>query len=128
MADPGDFGFVVWLMNHSPVHRSWNVIDLNAYVLAPIERDLAAVDPESLAFASWAFLSDEAHERRLKGYKIKPEDWQSGPHCWCMDVIAPFGGGSEFMRQMLAIARAEGVKRIWFNRRAKNRFGVSLDV
>jgi len=54
-----------------------------------------------VAFASWAYL-DEAAEARIKQNikKLAPVDWKSGENLWLIDMIAPFGGGDEAVKEL----------------------------
>ncbi len=43
-----------------------------------------------VAFATWAYLSDEAEERMQQGVRrLGPADWKSGDNLWLMDLVAP---------------------------------------
>lgn len=54
-----------------------------------------------ISFVSWAFL-DEAAEKRLfdNGGKLRPEDWNSGDRLWIIDIVAPFGGVENMLRDI----------------------------
>jgi hemolysin-activating ACP:hemolysin acyltransferase len=46
------------------------------------------------AFVSWAYLSEEAETRFLRGDRLTTQDWMSGDRLWLMDLVAPYGQGS----------------------------------
>jgi len=47
----------------------------------------------TLAFITWAFLSDELDAAMTQGkVDLKPEDWHSGSHLWFMDALSPYPG------------------------------------
>ena len=49
-----------------------------------------------VAFASWAFLNEEAEARIRQDIRaLTQDDWKSGDQPWLIDMIAPFGGLDE---------------------------------
>jgi cytolysin-activating lysine-acyltransferase len=54
-----------------------------------------------ISFISWAFL-DEAAEKRLfqNGGKLRPEDWSCGDRLWIIDIVAPYGGVENMLRDI----------------------------
>jgi cytolysin-activating lysine-acyltransferase len=49
----------------------------------------------------WAFADDEVAKRLSEGAtKLRPQDWKSGDQLWVVDVIAPFGGAEEMVREL----------------------------
>jgi cytolysin-activating lysine-acyltransferase len=43
-------------------------------------------------------LSKDIEEEMIKGRrKLKPHEWRTGDQPWLIDLIAPFGGGDEFL-------------------------------
>ena len=32
--------------------------------------------------------------------KLRPQDWKSGDHLWVVEVIAPFGGAEEMVKDL----------------------------
>ena len=54
-----------------------------------------------LAFASWAFLNEETEKRMVAGKgRIGPGAWTSGDRLWLMDLIAPFGGREDALKEL----------------------------
>jgi cytolysin-activating lysine-acyltransferase len=96
-------GPVSWLMMHSPAHKFLFVADYEWRIMPPIALDQAKLymkDEAPLAFASWAFLSPEAAERYRRTGKLAPADWKSGDEAWLVDLIAPFGGVDELLKDL----------------------------
>ena len=49
----------------------------------------------------WASVSDEVAERLAQGTtKLRPQDWKSGDKLWVVEVIAPFGGADEMVKDL----------------------------
>ena len=86
-------------------HRRYQFIgDLEWLLLPPLvtgQCKLYMKKEYPISFISWAFL-DEAAEKRLfaNGGKLRPEDWKSGDRLWLMDVVAPFGGVENMLRDI----------------------------
>lgn len=86
-------------------HRRYQFIgDLEWLLLPPLvlgQCKLYMKKEYPISFVSWAFL-DETAEKRLfaNGGKLRPEDWKSGDRLWLMDVVAPFGGVENMLRDI----------------------------
>jgi cytolysin-activating lysine-acyltransferase len=51
----------------------------------------------------WGHVSDEVEERLKTGTsRLRPQDWKSGDRLWVVEVIAPFGGAEEMVRDLKA--------------------------
>jgi hemolysin-activating ACP:hemolysin acyltransferase len=49
----------------------------------------------------WASVSDEVAEYLSVGTtKLRPQDWKSGDKLWVVEVIAPFGGAEEMVKDL----------------------------
>ena len=57
-------------------------------------------DEAAIAYASWAFLSPEAAERYRATGRLAPGDWKSGSEAWLIDLVAPFGGGGDVIKDV----------------------------
>ncbi|BCS88456.1 toxin-activating lysine-acyltransferase [Pseudodesulfovibrio sediminis] len=45
--------------------------------------------------------SDEVEERLAAGAsRLKPDDWKSGEQLWLVDLVAPFGGGEDILKEL----------------------------
>jgi cytolysin-activating lysine-acyltransferase len=54
-----------------------------------------------VAFASWAYLTEEAEGRLLNGArKLSPVDWKAGDRLWMIDLICPFGGAEKIVEEL----------------------------
>ena len=51
----------------------------------------------------WATVDDEVAKRLAQGTtKLRPQDWKSGDQRWVVEVIAPFGGAEEMVKDLKA--------------------------
>ena len=49
----------------------------------------------------WATVSDEVEANLMAGTtKLRPQDWKSGDKLWVVEVIAPFGGAEEMVKDL----------------------------
>lgn len=72
-------------------HRTMTLSEVVRKIIPPLERGYYAhifLDGELRAFASWGFFSDEAAKKWKGAGYIQPQDWNSGPNIWLVDVIA----------------------------------------
>jgi cytolysin-activating lysine-acyltransferase len=100
------FGSIAMSMMVLPRYRNQTLADLQHLILEPLIKDRIATawparreaDPlaDMAGVAIWASVSDEADQRITEQVKagvfpirLKPEDWNSGPNNWLLDVIAP---------------------------------------
>ena len=96
-------GPIAWLCMNSPQHRNQFIADLEWRVMPALVLDQAKLymrDEAPVAYASWAFLSPEAAERYRATGRLVPADWKSGPEAWLIDLVAPFGGGGEVLKDV----------------------------
>lgn len=86
-------GGIALLMAGTPSHRHLSMADLEWLVLPAITNRQIRVfrtRGRAAAYASWAFLTEEAEQRLLGAEpRLKPEDWRSGDRAWIIDLIAP---------------------------------------
>lgn len=91
----------IGLMIASPRHRHLFLADLEWVLLPPLalkQFRLFTKDGRPVAFATWAFVSEEVAARLEAGAgKLKPSEWKSGDKCWIVELVAPFGGKEEFL-------------------------------
>ncbi len=58
--------------------------------------------------AFWATVGAEVEERLAAGTsRLRPQDWKSGDRLWVVEVIAPFGGAEEMVKDLKARVFAE---------------------
>lgn len=99
-------GEVAWLMMQNPNHKYMYLADLEWLVLPAVTNKqfrLFKKDNVPIAYISWAYLDIESENRLIAGApKLRPGDWAQGDEskAWLIDVIAPFGGGDEFVRHL----------------------------
>ena len=100
----GMLGSVAWLMMHSPAHKHLFLTDLEWLVLPPVLLQQFRVFRRNnvpFAYVSWGYLSEDVEKRLTNGErKLGPADWKSGDRVWLIDLIAPFGGLDEVVKQL----------------------------
>lgn len=97
-------GQVCTLMAVSPGHKHLALADLEWLVMPAISSRqfrLFRANGQPIGFISWAFLDDEAELRlrRPRPY-LRPADWRSGPKCWLVDIVAPFGHAEAILTEL----------------------------
>lgn len=97
-------GEIVWLMSQSPLHKQFFISDLEWFVMTPVLlqqfRTYYASD-KPIGVVLWASVSDQVAERFAQGTtKLRPQDWKSGDNLWVVEVIAPFGGAEEMVKDL----------------------------
>lgn len=97
-------GEVTWLMSQSPLHKRFFIEDLEWFVMTPAllqQFRLFYAQDRPLGVVLWATVSPEV-EQMLKGgtTKLRPQDWKSGDQAWVVEVIAPFGGAEEMVKDL----------------------------
>ena len=103
--DPsGLLGAAVWLMLSSSAHKHLFVTDFEWLVVPPIlakQFRLFRRNNVPVGFISWALLDDEVEARIINGsVKLAPNEWTIGKKFWIIDVIAPFGGGDDMLKDL----------------------------
>ena len=97
-------GDVVWLMTQSPAHKHLFIADMEWLVLPPLmlrQCSLLRQGGRPFAFISWATVSEEVEARISKGQlRMGPADWRSGENAWIIDLVAPFGGGEQALKEI----------------------------
>lgn len=98
-------GHGIWLMSQVATHKHFFIADIEWMLVPPVATGqfrLWRNEGLPVGFATWALLSDEAEKRILEGgiRRLAPNDWNSGENVWLMDVIAPFGGREEAVREI----------------------------
>ncbi|MBW4617626.1 MAG: toxin-activating lysine-acyltransferase [Desmonostoc vinosum HA7617-LM4] len=98
------FGEVVWLFTQSPKHKNFFLFDLEWLVMTPIMfkqfRVFYATD-RPIGVALWAYVNEEVEKRLMAGNaRLTPNDWKSGDRLWLVDIIAPYGGQEEMIKDL----------------------------
>lgn len=100
----GVIGNALWLMCQSAAHKHLFLSDIDWLLVPPValhQFRLWRRDNLPVAFASWAFLGSEAEERiRHDIRNLREDDWRSGEQAWLIDIIAPFGGADEAVKEL----------------------------
>ena len=111
-AAPGDsvdkvaaLGHGVWLMSQVPTHKHFFIADLEWMLVPPVAQGQFRLWLEKtlpVGFATWAFLNEDAERRIQEGgiRRLAPNDWKSGDRIWLMDLITPFGGRDEAVKEI----------------------------
>lgn len=90
-------GEATLLAARTPRYRAFPIGYVETRFMVPLMLDQFRVyrgeGGRTLAFITWAFLSDALDAAMMAGEpRIKPEDWCSGPHLWFMDALSPYPG------------------------------------
>ena len=97
-------GEIAWLMTLSPSHKHLFIADIEWLVTPPSTRKqfrLYKTDKTPWAYASWAFLTEEAEQRLINGQRrLQPAEWRAGDRPWLIDVICPFGGAEGVLKDI----------------------------
>ena len=93
-------------MSQSPLHKQFFISDLEWFVMTPIllkQFRLFYDKDKPIGVAFWATVSAEVEERLAVGTsRLRPQDWKSGDRLWVVEVIAPFGGAEEMVKDLKA--------------------------
>lgn len=99
-------GEIVWLMSQSPLHKQFFISDLEWFVMTPVllqQFRIFYAQNKPMGVVLWAFVNDEVEGRLKEGVtKLRPQDWKSGDKLWAVEVIAPFGGAEEMIKDLKA--------------------------
>lgn len=97
-------GQVTWLMMNSPLHKHLFIADLEWLAAPPIMLKQFRIFRHSkvpIGYASWAFISEEAEQRLMSGARrLQPAEWNAGDRIWLMDLVAPFGGMENIIKEL----------------------------
>ena len=70
------------------------------------------------AFVSWAGLNPEAERRfAVDHLPLPPEDWNSGPAVWLVDLVAPFGHLHEIVPKLTENPALRRLRALWHDER-----------
>ena len=97
-------GPILWLFAHDPMRRYLFAADFEWAVMPSLVLDQAKLYMKGqapLGFASWAFVSDAVQARLIAGQpRLAPHEWKSGENLWLIDVVAPFGGTEDLIKDL----------------------------
>ena len=89
------YGDAFFLAMRSPRHHTMTGAELRTYLEPPILKGnfrIFRANNVPRAMITWANLNLEAEKKLLTGTPLQPEEWNSGPHRWVIDILAPYGG------------------------------------
>ncbi len=67
------------------------------------QKPIGPVAHATKSMVLWARVSAEVEAMLAAGTtKLRPQDWRSGDRLWVVEVIAPFGGAEEMVRDLKA--------------------------
>lgn len=99
-------GAINWLTINSPQHRHLFISDLDWAILPPVMLKQFKLfkdeDNKTIAFTSWAKISQDVEDRILKtgNTKLAPGDWNSGDKIHLIDALTPFGGNRNIITKL----------------------------
>lgn len=97
-------GPVLWLYARDPARKFTFIGDVDWTVMPPVVLDQCRLYTKNgipYAFVTWAKVSDAVDARLRSGQpKVAPHEWNSGPHVWLIDVVAPFGQTDATLKEL----------------------------
>lgn len=97
-------GAVAWLMMQQAGARHTLLSEMEWRVMPPLVMDQAKLymrDGAPVAYVSWAQLSEKTAQRYLEApHHLMAADWKSGDQIWIIDLVTPFGGAPEVMKEL----------------------------
>lgn len=98
-------GSVLWLVQHSEIHKLYPVSLLLSRVLPPMEFGQFQIFYNSkkvpIGFCSWARLSEERYNAITKNEReMEYEDWNSGNIPFIAELVAPFGNMKKIAKML----------------------------
>lgn len=97
-------GPVTWLMMQQAATKHTLISELEWRVMPALILEQAKLymrEESPLAFVSWAKMSAASAERyRRAPHHLMFSDWNSGDQVWLIDIVTPFGGAQEIMKDM----------------------------
>lgn len=107
------FGDIVSVLMRAPRHKALSLAALginvlpavlhNQYLIARV-RQQGNGDSIAAGFALWASVSDAVDQRmrasREVPLRLTPEEWQSGPNLWLVELVAPSALGGSMLQDL----------------------------
>ena len=97
-------GEITWLMSQSQAHKNFFISDLEWMVMTPILLQQFRVfysKDRPIGCILWGKVNEEVASRLSAGNaRLKPQDWKSGEELWIVDIIAPYGGQDEMIKDL----------------------------
>jgi cytolysin-activating lysine-acyltransferase len=100
-------GEIVWLLTQSPQHKqAFFIGDLEWMAMPPIllqQFRMFYAKDKPIGVILWAYVNDEVEQRLLSGNaRMRTQDWKCGDKLWIVEVVAPFGGTDEMLKDLKA--------------------------
>jgi cytolysin-activating lysine-acyltransferase len=99
-------GEIVWLMSQSPAHKQFFIADLEWFAMTPIvlqQFRLFYDETKPIGCVLWGSVNEEVEQRLISGTpRLRPQEWKSGDRLWVVEIIAPFGGSDEMVKDLKA--------------------------
>jgi cytolysin-activating lysine-acyltransferase len=97
-------GGVAWLMMQQAGVRHTLLSELDWRVMPALvlqQSKLYLRDGAPVAYVSWAQMSEAVVKRYMEApHQLTGGDWKSGEHIWIIDLVTPFGGGPEVIKEL----------------------------
>lgn len=102
-------GEITWLMTQSPLHRHFQLVDLEWLIMPAILHEQFYIfrdGDKPVGVALWAKVTPEAEKKLDKGMiepenRLSPLEWINGPQTWLIDLIAPFATDENRHREIM---------------------------
>ncbi len=95
---PEAVGYMVGLCVFKNIYSHWSIASVGRLFIPPVlagQFKLYFDKGECVAFATWAYLSDELSDKIKTDFADPPYDaWHSGSNLWIIDMVAPGRGVS----------------------------------
>ncbi len=102
----GVLGEITWLLTQSPAHKGFFISDIEWMIMVPVmlqQFRLFYDQDKPVGVVLWAKINKEVEERLMAGNaRMRPQDWKSGETLWVVEIIAPFGGHLEMIKDFKA--------------------------
>ena len=113
------YGDLLFLAFRSHRHARMSVAVLRTYLepaIASGQYRIFRFDDVPRAMYTWAWLGSEAERKLVLGEPLSPEDWQSGPNLWIIDLIAPYQGLTSQIVRWIMVPGNFTNDEFWFRR------------
>lgn len=97
-------GPITWLMMQQSATRHTLLSELEWRVMPALVLNQAKLymrEEAPIAYVSWAKMSQQCAARyKNPPHQLMASDWKSGEQIWIIDLITPFGGGTDVMKDL----------------------------
>lgn len=96
------FGEITWLFSQSVKHKNLYISDLENRVMLPVmlqQFRLFYDQAKPVGVLFWAMADADTAKRIETGeVRLRPQDWKGGDKKTLVEVVAPFGGAEEMVK------------------------------